>query len=92
LKAKTKAWLKVNAKSQNLVNITRAAEILRAAGHEAPLLTPPYHPELQPIEKLWRDVKMYVARQYSTGRTFTQLIDQVLEGFRRYGTVQHCAN
>lgn len=58
----------------------------------APLLTPPYHPELQPIEKLWRDVKMYVARRYRIGRTFTELIAQTLEGFAKYGTVVHCAS
>ena len=68
------------------------AEILRANGHRAPLMTPPYHPELQPIEKLWRDVKQYVARLYTTGRTFTELVAQTLEGFRKYGTQEHCAN
>ena len=35
---------------------------------------------------------MYVARQYRRGRTFTQLTAQVLEGFRIYGTVQHCSS
>ena len=83
----------MNAKSKNiLVNITRATEILQHAGHMAPLLTPPYHPELQPIEKLWRDVKMYVARNYSIGRTFTQLMAQTLAGFAMYGTVEQCAS
>jgi hypothetical protein len=67
-------------------------EILQHAGHMAPLLTPPYNPELQPIEKLWRDVKMYVARNYSIGRTFTQLIAHTLAGFAMYGTVAHCAS
>eukprot|EP00237_Pycnococcus_provasolii_P002599 CAMPEP_0119197360 /NCGR_PEP_ID=MMETSP1316-20130426/13709_1 /TAXON_ID=41880 /ORGANISM="Pycnococcus provasolii, Strain RCC2336" /LENGTH=180 /DNA_ID=CAMNT_0007193157 /DNA_START=46 /DNA_END=584 /DNA_ORIENTATION=+ len=52
-------------------------------GHKC-LFTPPYHPELQPIEKLWRDVKMYVARKFVGERNMKELWSQVLDGFRIY--------
>ena len=37
-------------------------EIARSHGHEV-LRTPPYHPELQPIETCWGVVKNHVARK-----------------------------
>ena len=55
------------------------------------LLTPPYHPELQPIEKLWRDVKMFVAREFAGTRKMSELWVHVLEGFKRYGGANFCA-
>ena len=50
-------------------------------------LTPPYHPESQPIEKLWRDVRMHVARQVAGTRSMKVLEVQVKQCFRMYGTV-----
>ena len=50
--------------------------------------TPPYHPELQHIEELWRDVKQYVARKYVGLRSMTDLRKHVLEGFLEYARSQ----
>ena len=52
---------------------------------------PPYHPELQPIEELWQDVKMHVARRYRGGRTMKDLESQLREVFNLYGTGEHSA-
>ena len=56
------------------------------------LLTPPYHPELQPIEMLWSNVKQRCARQYSNGRTMAQLEAQLRAAFVEYGTADNCAS
>jgi hypothetical protein len=91
LKVIAHAWLKVNAKDKGIeYNISRAGLLCREHGHHI-LLTPPYHPELQPIEELWRDVKMYVGRVNCGSRTWTQLEDDVKAGFAKYGTAYHSA-
>ena len=68
-----------------MVNVTRVTALCKKWGWLKPIMTPPYHPELQPIERLWRDVKCYVARRYTNNRTLKQLKEQVLEGFLKYG-------
>jgi transposase len=84
-------WLVINAKKHNIiVGVTRVQQLCRQYGHFDPLMTPPYHPELQPIEDLWRDVKQYVARKYMGGRTMSELFDQVKEAFTIYGNVDKC--
>jgi hypothetical protein len=55
-------------------------------------MTPPYHPELQPIEELWRDVKCQVARKFAGTRTITQLRAHVEAAFRQYGTAEKTVN
>ena len=55
-------------------------------------MTPPYHPELQPIEELWRDVKCSVARKFAGTRTMTVLRSHVEEAFRHYGTAAKTVN
>jgi hypothetical protein len=91
LKAILKDWLKDNAAEHSLVvNKTRLSALCEARGFHNPIFTPPYHPELQPIERLWRDVKMFVARQFVGGRTVAELREQVLAGFRKYGTREAC--
>ena len=91
LKAKTKEWLAANAEGLGLlVDVTHMGQLCREHGHHI-LLTPPYHPELQPIEKLWRNVKMYVARKFAGTRTMPELLKHVREGFEKYGTAEHCA-
>ena len=82
-------WLKENAAIHNLmVGVTRVQQLCKKRGHLKPLMTPPYHPELQPIEKLWRDVKMYVARQFAGTRSMNELTEHVKNGFRKYGTAE----
>jgi len=53
-------------------------EIARHHGHEV-IRTPPYHPELQPIETCWGVVKNHVARNCDF--TMTNLIEQLGSGF-----------
>jgi transposase len=55
-------------------------KIARAAGHTI-LRTPPYHPELQPIEICWGVVKNHVARNCDF--TMSNLIEQLDEGFNK---------
>jgi hypothetical protein len=91
LKVIAHAWLKVNAKDKGIgYNISRAGLLCREHGHHI-LLTPPYHPELQPVEELWRDVKMYVGRVNCGSRSWTQLEEDVKVGFTKYGTAYHSA-
>lgn len=53
-------------------------EIARSEGHEV-IRTPPYHPELQPIETCWGVVKNHVARKCDF--TMNNLIEQLESGF-----------
>ena len=51
------------------------------------IYTPPYLPEVQPIERAWAIVKNYVASQYKNGRTIPQLLQQTKRGLYGDGTV-----
>jgi len=53
-------------------------EIALSHGHEV-IRTPPYHPELQPIETCWGVVKNHVARNCNF--TMNNLIEQLDSGF-----------
>ena len=44
------------------------------------IYTPPYLPEVQPIERAWAYVKNYVASQFQNGRKMYELKQQVFEG------------
>ena len=93
LKLKLSEWLKINAAEHGVkMNITRFQECCKRDGHRPPLMTPPYHPELQPIEELWRDVKCSVARKLAGTRTMTVLRSHVEEAFRHYGTAAKTVN
>jgi transposase len=54
--------------------------IARTHGHEV-VRTPPYHPELQPIETCWGVVKNHVARNCDF--TMENLIEQLDSGFNK---------
>jgi len=58
--------------------IYEADEIARKYGHEI-IRTPPYHPELQPIEICWGVVKNHIARNCDF--TLSNLKAQLEEGF-----------
>ena len=45
------------------------------------IYTPPYTPQVQPIELVWAYVKSYVASQYKRNRTVTELIADTRRGF-----------
>jgi hypothetical protein len=62
-------------------------EIARSYGHEV-IRTPPYHPELQPIETCWGVVKNHVARKCDF--TMNNLIEQLDIGFSKV-TAKTCA-
>jgi transposase len=62
-------------------------EIANSHGHEV-LRTPPYHPELQPIETCWGVVKNHVARKCDF--TMFGLIKQLDSGFEKV-TGKTCA-
>lgn len=62
-------------------------EIARSHGHEV-IRTPPYHPELQPIETCWGVVKNHVARNCDF--TMNNLIEQLDSGFDKV-TAKTCA-
>ncbi len=62
-------------------------EIARKHGHEV-IRTPPYHPELQPIETCWGVVKNHIARNCNF--TMKNLIDQLEKGFEKV-TSKTCA-
>jgi len=53
-------------------------EIARCKGHKV-IRTPPYHPELQPIETCWGIVKNHVAR--NSDFTVSNLVEQLETGF-----------
>jgi hypothetical protein len=92
LKFILKNWLKDNAKERGIVvGKTKVQKLCEDFQHFPPLMTPPYHPELQPIEKLWRDVKMLTARKFELGRTVAQLIIQVKDSFRVYASAEACS-
>ena len=55
-------------------------EIATAHGHQV-LRTPPYHPELQPIETCWGVVKNYMARHCDF--TMKNFIKQLDSGFNK---------
>jgi hypothetical protein len=55
-------------------------EIARSYGHEV-IRTPPYHPELQPIETCWGVVKNHVGRKCDF--TMNNLIEQLNSGFNK---------
>lgn len=55
-------------------------KIARKAGHSI-LRTPPYHPELQPIETCWAIVKNYVAQHNDC--TMKKVLILLEKGFRK---------
>lgn len=55
-------------------------EIAKSFGHKV-LRTPPYHPELQPIETCWGIVKDHVSRNCDF--TMANLIEQLNQGFEK---------
>jgi transposase len=95
-KAKIRAWLEANkvpcredSLKSELVEILKKLapepifaidEIAQELGHEV-MRTPPYHPELQPIETCWGVVKNHVAR--TCDFTMSNLMEQLDRGFNK---------
>ena len=68
--------------------IYKIDELAKDYGHEV-IRTPPYHPELQPIETYWGVVKNHRARNCDF--TMKNLINQLKEGFKKV-TAKTCAS
>lgn len=75
-----KAELIVALKQMTVSILYEVDEIAKKQGHEI-LRTPPYHPELQPIELCWGVVKNHIARNCDF--TLSNLKIQLEEGFNK---------
>ena len=75
-----KAELIMVLKKMPLSPLYEVDEIAKKQGHEI-LRTPPYHPELQPIELCWGIVKNHIARNCDF--TLSNLKIQLEEGFNK---------
>ena len=78
-----KLWLEVHPGW----NKTAPEQLLSDAGHRI-IYTPPYCPELQPIEKLWALVKGRVAAQATVDRTMFQTREQCEDAFEAVTPLQ----
>lgn len=76
-------------------NRTVVEQLMRDAGHSL-VYTPPFCPEVQPIELLWAKVKRYVAARSTHNRSLTEARQQTEEGFEQItnmfcnSIVKHC--
>ena len=62
----------------------KVERVLKAEGFDV-LWTPPYTPDLQPIEVYWAIGKNRVAAKYQSGRSMKETVRQLREGW--YGTL-----
>jgi transposase len=76
-------------------NRTVVEQLMRDVGH-ALVYTPPFCPEVQPIELLWAKVKRYVADRSTHNRSLTEARQQTEDGFEQItkmfcnNIVKHC--
>ena len=49
-------------------------------GHEV-LLSPPYYSDIQPIEKIWDNMKGTVSQQYTTLTTIKDVLERMNDAF-----------
>jgi hypothetical protein len=76
-------------------NSTVVEQLVRDAGHSL-VYTPPFCPEVQPIELLWAKVKRYVADRSTHNRSSTEAREQTEQAFEqvtklfRNSVVKHC--
>ena len=75
-----KARLKEEVIARPYLQRTRLDDLVDELDFEY-IFTPPYTPNLQPIETVWGVVKNKVASQYVYGRNIEQLREQTLEAF-----------
>jgi transposase len=74
--AATKKWLDEHSDA----NKTVVEQLMADAGHSL-IYTPPFCPEVQPIELLWAKVKRYVADHATHNRSITEARQQTEDGF-----------
>jgi len=76
-------------------NRTVVEQLMDDAGHSL-IYTPPFCPEVQPIELLWARVKRYVAARSTHNRSITEAREQTEAGFEEVtklfcnSVVKHC--
>ena len=76
-------------------NSTVVEQLMRDAGHSL-VYTPPFCPEVQPIELLWAKIKRYVAARSTHNRSMTEAREQTEQGFEQItkmfcnSIVKHC--
>jgi transposase len=76
-------------------NRTVVEQLMSDAGHSL-IYTPPFCPEVQPIELLWAQVKRYVAARSTHNRSMTEAREQTEQAFERItkmfcnSVVKHC--
>jgi hypothetical protein len=76
-------------------NRTVVEQLFDDAGHVL-IYTPPFCPEVQPIELLWAKVKRYVSDRATLGRSITEARQQTEEGFEQItkmfcnSIIKHC--
>jgi len=76
-------------------NRTVVEQLMRDANHSL-IYTPPFCPEVQPIELLWAKVKRYVAARSTHNRSLTEAREQTEQGFEQItkmfcnSIVKHC--
>ena len=70
-----------------MVGITRVQQLCEKRRNFKPIVTPTYQLERQPIEKLLRDIIMYVSRQFADIRSMNKFTAQLKSGFCMYSTV-----
>jgi hypothetical protein len=76
-------------------NRTVVEQLMSDAGHVL-VYTPPFCPEVQPIELLWAKVKRYVAARSTHNRSLTEAREQTEQGFETVtkmfcnSIVKHC--
>jgi hypothetical protein len=78
--AEMKTELTTYLRAHPSINRTLIRQHFDKHGHQL-LYTPPYQPNLQPIEMVWAYTKNYVARQYQPRRSMTLLQEDVMKGF-----------
>jgi hypothetical protein len=89
--AATAKWLDENPDH----NRTVIEQLFDDVGHTL-VYTPPFCPEVQPIELLWAKVKRYVADRSLLGRSITEARQQTEEGFEQItkmfcnSIIKHC--
>ena len=76
-------------------NRTVVEQLMDDAGY-ALIYTPPFCPEVQPIELLWAEIKRYVADRSTLNRSMTETREQTKQGFEQISKmfcnsiVRHC--
>jgi hypothetical protein len=89
--AAIKKWLGEHSDA----NRTVVEQLMDDAGHTL-VFTPPFCPEVQPIELLWAKVKRYVADRSTHNRSMTEAREQTEQAFEQIShmfcnsIVKHC--